>query len=260
MLNRYSLLFGSSLLVLSACSSEDGATPNTGGSTSIAGSTSAGANNSAAGNSGTGGNGGNAGSLATAGSGTLAGSSGSVAGSAGGGGAPPMPAKPTMVGSEWALTLGEVTLQVDPAKGGRITTFKLGTENLLTGPAVHETYWGSTLWVAPEATLWMQPPPVPIDSAAYTAAATDTSLTLTSMAYSSAELKVSATKVFSSDPKANALTVEYKLTNTGQAAQMMAPWEVTRVQARGLTFFPKGPSMRLSMNATMPTTETNNIV
>jgi hypothetical protein len=203
--------------------------------------------------------GGSAGASSAAGSAASgAGTAGSGGATGGAGGLAVPPAKPTLVGSEWAFTLGEVTLQVDPQQGGRITTFKLGAENLLTGPDVNPTYWGSTLWIAPEATLWTHPPPAVIDTDPYTATASDSTLTLSSMTYD--ELGVSATKVFSTDAARGAFTVEYRLNNTSQAAVMMSPWEVTRVLPRGLTFFPKGPSQRLSPDATLPTTESNGVV
>jgi hypothetical protein len=251
---------------LSACSDDGGnGSPGASGSAFVAGaSTMAGSSGAATAGAGGSDNGGSAsGSAGSAGStlgGSGAGQGGSAAGTAGAGGSggAPMTAKPTMVGDEWALTLGDVTLQVAPQEGGRITTFKAGNENLLTGPAVNDMYWGSTLWIAPEATLWMQPPPAPIDSDPYTAMASDTTLTLNGMSY--AKLGVSASKVFSTDAQKNAFKIEYKLNNTSQAAVMMSPWEVTRVLPRGLTFFPKGPSQRLSDGATMPTTEQGGIV
>lgn len=198
---------------------------------------------------------------ASGGSGGQAGSNvGGAIGSAGAGGMAggnTGPAKPTLVGKEWAFTLDDVTLQVDPSVGGRVTTFKLG-ENLLTGPDVNPTYWGSTLWISPEATLWMQPPPAPIDSDPYTATATDTTLTLQGMPY--AKLGIRVTKTVTTDAAQGAFKLKYELINTSQADVKMAPWEVTRVRPRGVTFFPKGPSISLSMGATFPTTEANGIV
>jgi hypothetical protein len=163
------------------------------------------------------------------------------------------PVKPVMRDAEWAFDVGELTFQVDAQKGGRITTFKLGASaNILTGPAVNPTYWGSTLWTSPES-QWTQPPPTPIDSDPYTAVATDTTLTLTGMPY--AMLGVSVTKTFSADVALGAIHIEYKLTNTKQTAIQMAPWEVTRVLPKGLTFFPIGPTApTLSAGATLPTT------
>lgn len=192
-------------------------------------------------------------------SGGLAGTStGGAGGSAGEGGAASRPAKPTQVGDEWQLVLGDVTLGVAPLSGGRITTFELGGENLLTRPDVNPLYWGSTLWISPEAKLWMQPPPAPIDSDPYAVTATDTSLTLEGDVYD--KLGISVTKGFTTDPAKNAFEVTYTLNNESETAVMMAPWEVTRVKPRGVTFFPKGPTMSLSTGATFPTTESNGIV
>ena len=39
------------------------------------------------------------------------------------------------------------------------------------------------------------------------------------------------------------VTIEYTLTNTGSAAASWAPWEVSRVNATGLTFFPEGAAI-----------------
>lgn len=156
----------------------------------------------------------------------------------------------------WVLELGEVTLEVDPALGARITTFKLGGENLLTGPEVHATYWGSTLWTSPEA-QWTHPPPAAIDSAPYTAEAGPASVTMTGS--TDQALGVSVTKIFSADPARGSFVMEYRLTNQKQEPLQMAAWEVTRVFPRGLTFFPTGSQQRLSAGATLPTTDSGGI-
>lgn len=171
------------------------------------------------------------------------------------------PVKPVMRNGKWALDFGEVSLEVDPMVGGRITAFKLGAENLLVSAAdtKNDYYWGSTLWVSPEATKWMQPPPAALDRDPYTVTSDDTSVTMTSAAY--AMLGITMTKAFSVDTELGAFVIEYKLNNTSQAPVQMAPWEVTRVFPRGLTFFPKGPTApTLSMNATLPTTEMNGVI
>jgi hypothetical protein len=231
-------------------------TPGSGplaGSPSTAGSTTTGGGGAA---SGTGGSS-SAGSAGTTnlGGSAAAGAAGTGSGGSGGGaaGAATGPVKPVLRDGKWAFDMGEVTLEVDPQKGGRITAFKLGAENLLTDATVNPTYYGSTLWISPEAALWMQPPPAPIDSDPYTAVASDTSVTLTGMPYTSAKLSASATKTITADPALGAFKLEYKVTNNAQAAVSLAPWEVTRVQPAGLTFFPTGPSATLSPGATLPT-------
>jgi hypothetical protein len=162
---------------------------------------------------------------------------------------------------KWALDFGDLTFEVDPMVGARITTFKLGATNILVSSTdtMSQYYWGSTLWISPEATKWMQPPPAELDRDPYTVVATDTSVTMTSAV--NAKLGITISKTFSIDTKLGAVVIEYKLNNTTQAAVQMAPWEVTRVFPRGLTFFPKGPTApTLSTGATMPTTEMNNII
>jgi hypothetical protein len=186
---------------------------------------------------------------------------GGTPGMAGSGGAATGPVKPALRDGKWAFEFGDVTFEVDPMVGGRITTFKLGATNLLVGAAdtMNQYYWGSTLWISPEATKWMQPPPAELDRNPYTATADDASVTMTSATY--ATLGISVSKTFSVDPKLGAVVIEYELNNTTATAVRMAPWEVTRVFPRGLTFFPKGPTApTLSTGATLPTTELNGIV
>ena len=261
------------VIALGACSSSEGGSPaelssggagspTTGGSASgAAGSSTSGSGGAAGSSAGSVATGGSAGAItATAGQ---AGASaiGGTAGMAGAGGAATGPVKPVLRDGKWAFDFGDVTFEVDPMVGGRITTFKLGATNMLVGSAdtMNQYYWGSTLWVSPEATKWMQPPPAELDRNPYTAVATDTSVTMTSAAY--AKLGITISKTFSVDTKLGAIVIEYKLNNTTQAAVQMAPWEVTRVFPRGLTFFPKGPTApTLSAGATLPTTEMNNVV
>jgi hypothetical protein len=244
---------------LAACSEDSGTpaqNPGTGGSTAgamnTAGTMSGAGGMNASGAGGAGGaGGGGAASLAGAGAG-----GGGAGGAGGSGGGAPMPVLPVMRDGLWAFDMGDVTLEVNADVGGRIATFRLGTENLLTGPAVNATYWGSTLWTSPEAD-WSQPPPAPIDSAPYTAQVMGEKLVLTGQPY--AMLGVSVTKTFWAEPANGAFKIEYKLNNTQQTAIQMAPWEVTRVFPRGLTFFPTGTTDRLSNNATLPTTKSDGI-
>ena len=259
------------LAALGACSSNEGGAPsgpsgggaaaagmagvaNGGGGSGGASAAGIGGMEISAGTAGLVGMGGGVTAAGQAGTGGAAGGAGGMAG-AGGAGCAAGPVKPVTRDGQWALDACDVTLEVDPMKGGRITLFKLATgDNLVTGPAVNPLYWGSTLWTSPES-QWAQPPPTPIDSDPYTAVATDTNVTLTGMPY--AMLGVSVTKTFSADAKLGAFHIEYKLTNTKQAVIQMAPWEVTRVLPKGLTFFPTGPTApTLSAGGTLPTTTT----
>jgi hypothetical protein len=264
---RCLFLFGITALV--GCSSADGdAVSGPMGGTSGAGSPATGGGTSGGNPSGGVAGGGSAGSGvsgggASAGTGgtSTGGSGGANGGSGGSGGMPLGPVKPVMRDGKWALDFGDVSFEVDPMVGARITTFKLGADNVLVSATdtMSQYYWGSTLWISPEATKWMQPPPAELDRNPYTVVANDTSVTMTSATY--AKLGVSISKTFSVDTKLGAVVIDYKLNNTTQSAVQMAPWEVTRVFPRGLTFFPKGPTApTLSVGATLPTTEMNGII
>jgi hypothetical protein len=239
-----------SLTVAVGCSDDTGnGSQNTSGAGAVAGTSSmSGAAGNAAGGSA---------ATASGGSGTSGNTSSggnSAAGSAGSGGALPAPVKPVMRDGKWALDMGEATLEVDASVGARIVTFKLGAENLLTGSTVNPMYYGSTLWISPQA-QWEQA--AHIDSEPYTAQATDSAVVL-SVAADDMQ-GVSATKTFSADPVRGSFIIEYKLTNGKQAPVLLAPWEVTRVFPRGLTFYPTGTYKKLSEGATMPTTDSGGL-
>lgn len=125
------------------------------------------------------------------------------------------------------------------AAGGKIIEFRrAGGSNLFTGPSANETNFGSTLWTAPQAD-WDWPPPTAVDSEAYTVAVDDAAATITMVSNGTPTPgpDVTVTKVFAADLCANAIDITYTVTNNGAAADEFAPWEVTRVQPGGLTFF-----------------------
>jgi hypothetical protein len=64
--------------------------------------------------------------------------------------------------------------------------------------------------------------------------------TLSLASATSGALGLSVTKTFSIDSAAGVVTIDYGLVNRGTQARSVAPWEITRVAAGGLTFFPMG--------------------
>ena len=70
----------------------------------------------------------------------------------------------------FVLTLdGDVRLEVDATRGGRVTALRLGERNLLSGAEVDAVNYGSTFWTSPQS-AWGWPPDVEIDSAPYAGA------------------------------------------------------------------------------------------
>jgi len=144
---------------------------------------------------------------------------------------------PAANGSLFSFQFGDTLFSVDANLGGRIVTFALSGRNILTGPAVDPANFGSTFWSSPQSD-WNWPPPPEIDSAPYAASLDGAVLSLSGA--TAAGLGLAVEKKFSADGAAGVVTVAYTLANRGSNARQVAPWEITRVAAGGLTFFPMG--------------------
>jgi len=138
----------------------------------------------------------------------------------------------------YTFAFAETVFAVDPARAGRVVTCSLGGRNILTaakGP--EDNNWGSTFWPSPQS-AWNWPPPAEIDPGPYQAQISGAVLSLSSPV--APGLGLAVTKRFTCDPGKGLLTIEYGIVNRGQEARAVAPWEITRVAAGGLTFFPMG--------------------
>jgi peptidoglycan hydrolase-like protein with peptidoglycan-binding domain len=150
----------------------------------------------------------------------------------------------TMNGAKFALAFGSTHLEIDAENGARITALRVGGstgQNLLADSASTGELdnWGSTFWPSPQNWSW---PPTEsgsidaINSLPYAAVSEGTSLTLTS-GVNAAAPTVSVIKKFSADLANEAIVIEYTITNRGSEPVTVAPWEVTRMAAGGLTFY-----------------------
>jgi hypothetical protein len=144
---------------------------------------------------------------------------------------------PVANGGLYSFQFGDTRFAVDAKLGGRIVTFALSGRNILTGPAVDPANFGSTFWPSPQSD-WGWPPPTEIDGAPYAASLDGAVLSLSGA--TAAGLGMAVEKKFSADSQAGVVTVVYTLANRGSKARQVAPWEITRVAAGGLTFFPMG--------------------
>jgi hypothetical protein len=144
---------------------------------------------------------------------------------------------PTVSGTVYTFTAGDTVFAVDAAKGGRIVTVSLGGKNMVTSPSGQNNNWGSTFWPSPQS-VWNWPPPAELDPGAYAASICGTKVAMASE--TSAALGIKVTKQFSVDATTGVVTIVYGMVNRGKQASSLAPWEITRVAAGGLTFFPMG--------------------
>jgi hypothetical protein len=139
--------------------------------------------------------------------------------------------------SYFVLTLDDVRLEVDAARGGRVTALRLGERNLLSGAEVDPINYGSTLWTSPQS-AWGWPPVEEIDSAPYVGALEGEAIVLRGPA--SAQLGVAIEKRIEADRARRAFVLGYRVVSHASGLVRVAPWEVTRVQPNGLTFFAAG--------------------
>jgi hypothetical protein len=145
---------------------------------------------------------------------------------------------PEVNGTVYTFRFGDTVFAVDAAQGARIVTFAMGGHNVLAAAKdASDINWGSTFWTSPQ-TDWSWPPPTEIDPNPYTASVAGATLTLTGATANA--LGLSVTKIFTADSVAGVVTIEYRISNRGTRSRSVAPWEITRVAAGGLTFFPMG--------------------
>jgi len=147
--------------------------------------------------------------------------------------------RPIERGDKLVLEFGSTYFEVDPGHGARITSLRQGDQELLTaiGAPNYADAVGSTFWPSPQR--WPWPPPAEIDNLPY-AATVDESGTLVLQGKPNADTGLQVSKRFSADLAREALVLEYAMTNTTDAPVEWAPWEITRLPATGLAFWPTG--------------------
>jgi hypothetical protein len=143
---------------------------------------------------------------------------------------------------------------IDPAIGGRITALKFNGINFLTTKEIHPIFWGSTLWPSPQK-IWGGPDLVELDRSIYSDTAFGNTLKMVSRQDPHSGFVFS--KEFSFNEKRAAFMLTYSITNGSDTIRQVAPWEVTRVQTGGLTFFPSRQGIRWGNMAGLATDSNN---
>lgn len=154
------------------------------------------------------------------------------------------PVQPTLKGpitrgDSCVLEFGNIFFEVNRKVGGRVTSARVDGREVLNSASVNALNYGSTFWTAPQSD-WHWPPVAEIDSDPYLLESELDAFTLRgSKVISSTEAVAGlrVTKRFSVDYVKNAVVVEYTLANTSSTAKRVAPWEITRVERGGLTFY-----------------------
>lgn len=147
--------------------------------------------------------------------------------------------KPVEKNGKYSFSSNGIYFEVDPKIGGRITSFKLGTKEILyTDSTKGNNNFGSTFWPAPQS-VWGWPPSDTLDKLPYTATVNSNELTVKSLA-TKGKTNCAFEKTFSFNALEQSVSVTYKITNTSTQEIGLGPWQIARVPSGGLTFFPTG--------------------
>jgi len=143
---------------------------------------------------------------------------------------------PASDGDLYSLQVANVYFEVDAGYGAQISSFQLNDQEILF-PIVPPGMGGSTFWHSPQND-WGWPPATVLDSKPYTGGIEENYIILQSGTENN--FKVSFTKTFYGNSSDTSITIIYNINNMGTSATTLAPWEVTRVPAEGITFWPMG--------------------
>ena len=169
---------------------------------------------------------------------------------------------------------GNYKFVVNAAYGARVIEYSLSGNNVLLTQAQaegtagdsssYEDNFGGTFWPSPQNGTggWGWPPIVAIDTGAFTVSIESNVLHLTSASFTiaSGDPTMTAEKRFSVDSSTGVVTVQYTFNNTGTTSVSVAPWEISRVPAGALTFFPNPSATAITSDCNggmaVPTTTT----
>ena len=154
------------------------------------------------------------------------------------------------------LTVGDVTMTINPEKGARILSFQYKGQEMISQLKAPESF-GSTFWTSPQKE-WNWPPVKEFDKMPYQVEERDGSLILTSEV--SPRLKCRVRKEFTTDKKDNAIVITYSIINEGDEERQVAPWEITRVENKGGVIFFDAPLDGITPADLMPFTAANGAV
>ena len=139
----------------------------------------------------------------------------------------------TLEDSKYRISVGDVSLTVDTAHGGKILSYKLGEAEVLNQGRMPNSF-GSTFWTSPQSE-WNWPPVAEYDTKPFEAAVQDGKLVLTGQ--KSERFGYSVRKCFAADPADGAIVITYTIVNESAQTRQVAPWEISRVPNGGVLFF-----------------------
>jgi hypothetical protein len=146
----------------------------------------------------------------------------------------------------YELKSGNATMKIS-ANGGRIISFRIGTNEFLTSADQHENY-GSTLWTAPQSN-WGWPPFAVLDEDEYLVEQSGDKLKMKSNPDTKSGFQIEKSWQPIGD---QSIHIEYIIRNISDIEKAVGPWEVTRVPCGGIAFFPEGDKAKIPESSLKP--------
>lgn len=131
-------------------------------------------------------------------------------------------------------------MEILPALGARVRSLRYQGTELLSGADQHADNWGATYWTSPQAD-WGWPPVAAVDTDAYGSLGVTGGMAFRSQLAEFGGRRLHIEKHFRK-AAGGTIDTEYVIENVGSSEFRMASWEISRVPAGGLTFFPTGTS------------------
>lgn len=136
------------------------------------------------------------------------------------------------------LESNSLKMEILPALGARVRSLRYRGTELLSGSEQHPDNWGATYWTSPQAD-WGWPPVSAVDTDAYASLETLGGVAFRSQPAEFGGRLLHIEKHFR-PVRSGAIDTEYVIENVGSTEFRMASWEISRVPAGGLAFFPTG--------------------
>lgn len=138
---------------------------------------------------------------------------------------------------------------IDHNYGARIVSLKYYGKELLSPYTANEDNFGSTFWTSPQSD-WQWPPIPEFDIMPYTMNMDGSEIQYYSKPHKKSGLQVA--KFFKINQADSAFNITYIIKNISDEDKSVAPWEVTRRIAGGISFFPAGSDTAVMQKSNLP--------
>ena len=147
------------------------------------------------------------------------------------------------------MRVPKTILSIDQNYGARIISLKYYGKELLSPYTINAENFGSTLWTSPQSD-WGWPPIATFDVMPY-----DLNINGSELQFYSAPDKKSGFQIrkhLKLGARDSAFIITYSIKNVSDEEKSVAPWEVTRRRAGGISFFPGDADSAILSKSNLP--------